>query len=175
MSIYLGIDPGVGGGIAAVSENNGFEFAVRMPETERDILTVLQQTDRFNEAFAILEFVRSSPAMGVVSAFSFGRGYGGLRMALVACGIPFDEVVPRKWQGVMQCLSRGDKNVTKRRAQELFPTVKVTHAIADALLLAEYARRINSRAVPEGDRPRFIDPMDALRNRAETLGRTFQK
>jgi hypothetical protein len=42
----------------------------------------------------------------------------------------------------MSCLTKGDKNVTKSRAQELFPEVKVTHAIADALLIAEYGRRI---------------------------------
>jgi hypothetical protein len=31
--------------------------------------------------------------------------------------------------------------VSKRKAQELFPGIKVTHAIADALLIAEYNRR----------------------------------
>jgi hypothetical protein len=39
-------------------------------------------------------------------------------------------------------MSKGDKNVTKRRAQQLFPQLKVTHAIADALLIAEYGRRV---------------------------------
>ena len=41
--------------------------------------------------------------------------------------------------------SKGDKNVTKRRAQELFPGARVTHAVADALLLAEYCRRLEVR------------------------------
>jgi hypothetical protein len=40
-------------------------------------------------------------------------------------------------------LSKGDKNVTKRKAQELFPSLKITHATADALLIAEYLRRKN--------------------------------
>jgi len=40
-------------------------------------------------------------------------------------------------------MTGGDKNVSKRRAQELFPEIKITHAIADALLIAEYARRTN--------------------------------
>ena len=55
---------------------------------------------------------------------------------------PFEEVAPQVWQKVLGCLSRGDKNVTKAKAQQLFPAIKVTHAIADALLLAEYARRV---------------------------------
>jgi hypothetical protein len=79
--------------------------------------------------------------MGVTSAFTFGRGYGSLLMALTAKRVPFDEVPPGTWQKTMGCLSGGDKNVTKRRAQQLFPAVKVTHAVADALLIAEFARR----------------------------------
>lgn len=135
---YTGIDPGQGGGIAALDDDGAVLMAVRMPETERDILDVLS---RLTPCRAVLEFVRSSPQMGVASAFKFGRGYGGLRMALAACAIPFDEPTPNKWQAVMQCRSGGDKNVTKARAQELFPTVKVTHAVSDALLLAEFCRR----------------------------------
>ncbi len=63
-------------------------------------------------------------------------------MALVAAGIAFDEVTPQRWQKMLGCRSKGDKNVTKRRAQDLFPQVRVTHALADALLLAEYCRRV---------------------------------
>lgn len=144
MTRYIGVDPGKGGGIACIHADGTVELAVKMPETERDILDTLLAC--CVGAQAVIEFVRSSPQMGVTSAFSFGRGYGGLRMALVAACIPFDEVVPRRWQGVMGCLTKGDKNVSKRKAQELFPTVKVTHALADALLLAEYARRLEVRA-----------------------------
>ena len=83
-------------------------------------------------------------SMGATSAFAFGRGVGNLEMALTAAGIPFDRVTPQKWQKAMGCLTKGDKNVSKRRAQELFPGMKVTHATADALLICEYGRRTNS-------------------------------
>ena len=140
---YIGIDPGKGGGIAALEDDGIVALVGRMPETDQDVLDMLQYArgDAALGVHAVLEFVRSSPQMGVVSAFTFGCGYGGLRMALAAAGIPYDEAVPVKWQNAMRCRSRGDKNVTKRRAQELFPSVKVTHGIADALLLAEYCRR----------------------------------
>lgn len=140
MKLFIGVDPGLSGGLAMVCDTGLLE-AVKMPETEGDLLQALKDWRYCKEVRATLEFVRSSPQMGVVSAFKFGVGYGGLRMALYAAQIPFDEVTPQKWQKVMQCRSGGDKNVTKRRAQELFPGVKVTHAIADALLLAEYGRR----------------------------------
>ena len=137
---YIGIDPGLGGGIAVIEADGKVLETTRMPATEQEVLDFLRQWT-LNMPRAVLEFVRASPQMGVTSAFTFGRGYGGLRMALVAAKIPFDEVVPGVWQRELQCRTRGDKNVSKRRAQELFPHVTVTHKIADALLLAEYARR----------------------------------
>jgi crossover junction endodeoxyribonuclease RuvC len=138
---YIGIDPGLSGGLACLED--GGVFAVeKMPPTNRDLLDLLRSwNDGLVNAVATIEFVRSSPQMGVTSSFTFGRGFGHLEMALTAAEIPYDEVTPLKWQQYLGCRSRGDKNVTKARAQELFPQVKVTHAIADALLIAEYGRR----------------------------------
>lgn len=154
--IYIGIDPGKGGGIAMVNETGAVVLATKMPATEREILDVFtswvprgaMREVVHNERRAILELVRSSPQMGVVSAFTFGQGLGALRMALTAARIPYDEVTPGKWQMAMGCRSGGDKNITKRRAQELFPDVTVTHALADALLLAEYGRRLERHLYP---------------------------
>lgn len=136
---FIGVDVGVNGGIAMIDENGVVAFALKMPPTDADVLALLPPAPI--ETRAVLEKVRSSPQMGVVSAFTFGRNYGACRMALTAAGIPFDEVSPVMWQRRMECLSGGDKNITKARAQQLFPGVPVTHVIADALLLAEYCRR----------------------------------
>jgi hypothetical protein len=38
-------------------------------------------------------------------------------------------------------MTKGDKNVSKRKAQELFPQIKVNHYIADALLIAAYGAK----------------------------------
>lgn len=148
---FIGIDPGVSGAIAmlepcgqTVAGVRVIEASVRkMPSTERDLLDLLE-VDVGPNSFACLEFVRAMPRMGVASMFKFGQGYGALRMALVAANIPFDEVTPQKWQKAMQCRTGGDKNVSKRRAQELFPTIKVSHWNADALLIAEYCRRLKA-------------------------------
>lgn len=139
--ITIGIDPGLSGGIAWI--HDGKAAAEKMPETERDLLDLLTGIAREGPCFAVIEQVASSPQMGVVSAFTFGVGYGRLQMALTAAGIPYDRIRPMKWQTAMQCRTKGDKNVSKRRAQELFPAMKCTHAISDALLMAEYARRRN--------------------------------
>lgn len=156
----IGIDPGASGGIALiagplavgtvcvggkewVSTNaDRLEFAQKMPASDAELLETLREMARSRPApRAVVELVRSSPQMGVVSAFSFGGAYRAVKVALLAVGIPFEEVTPAKWQRAMGCLSKGDKNVCKRKASELFPGVKVTLWNADALLIAEYGRR----------------------------------
>lgn len=161
--VFVGIDPGQGGGIACIVSTD--VRAVAMPETERDLLDYLRDCTTLSDGAisAVLEKVHSSPQMGVSSSFKFGCGYGRLRMALVAAGIPFDEVTPQRWQKLLGCQSRGDKNVTKKRAQDLFPSLRITHAVADALLLAEYCRRIKlgqlqadpQPVLPPGKKQRF--------------------
>jgi hypothetical protein len=141
MNIYIGCDPGTNGGIAVVTKKNAYAF--KMPQTSKDLFDAINEISitAKNEnvsVIAYLESISSSPQMGVVSSFTFGRGYGNLEMAFTAAGIPFERVRPQVWQKTMQCMSKGDKNVTKRRAQELFPDIKITHAIADALLIATY-------------------------------------
>ena len=139
MKWYMGIDPGITGGIAAISDT-GLHIAQGMPETASDIATCFEVYTE-GDVTAYIERVSSSPQMGVKSAFTFGHIYGMLRMALVAYKIPYTEVAPGVWQRVMGCLSKGDKNVTKNRAQQLFPKLRITHKTADALLIAEFGRR----------------------------------
>lgn len=136
---YIGIDPGKSGGIAVIT-TDGAAYAYRMPETDRDLLDLLGDIGA-EVSCAMLEQVHAMPGQGVTSTFTFGRGFGKLEMALCAARIPFELVTPQKWQKALGCLTKGDKNVSKAAAQRLFPTLKVTHAIADALLIAEYCRR----------------------------------
>jgi hypothetical protein len=146
----IGIDPGASGGIVAIRDDG--VLAWPMPETERDILDVLRTVAvdiQGRPARAVIEAVNPQPKNGAQGNFTFGRSYGGLRMALVAAGIPFESVSPVKWQrsfGLPTEKAAGSrtakKNAHKARAQERFPTVKVTHAVADALLIAEWGRSL---------------------------------
>ena len=147
--LILGVDPGANGAVAWM--NHGEYHAT--PFTG---LTELETLELFEglgtNSFAYLERVHSMPGQGVASTFKFGVNYGGLRMALIAAGIGFETVTPSTWQRKMSCLSKGDKKVTRAKAQELFPEVSITgrgvkaptHAVADALLIAEYGRRIHT-------------------------------
>jgi len=112
-----------------------------MPDTLQDLWELFRDIASEGECHAYIEQVSSSPQMGVVSAFTFGNGFGHLEMALTAAGIPFTRVRPQVWQKELGCLTKGDKNITKRKAQELFPSLKVNHATADSLLIATYGTK----------------------------------
>ncbi len=165
--IFIGVDPGQSGGIASIDETTGPDGngervvrAVAMPKTERDILEefwFLARSD--GQQRAMIEKVHAFPAkpkkgergsgQGVSSAFKFGMNYGFLRASLIASEIPFEDVLPQKWQrefGLVFPRARNltiteKKNFHKQAAQQLFPRMTITHAIADALLIAEYLRR----------------------------------
>ena len=143
--LHIGIDPGASGGIAFIPDNNPAKaWTVKMPETLADLWDVLDGVGfDSTDHHACLEKVHSMPGQGVASSFKFGQGFGHLEMALTAARIPFSYITPQKWQKELQCLTGGDKNVSKARAQQLFPHLKITHALADALLIAEYCRRTN--------------------------------
>ena len=146
---WLGIDPGASGGIAIL---HGREVtSVSMPDTERDVWDFFQENGWRGDTpqFAIIEKVggyigTNQPGS---SAFKFGVSYGGLRMALIAAGVPFEEVVPQRWQKEYALKRAKDepkhiwKGRLKAKAAQLFPKVHVTLATSDALLIAEYARR----------------------------------
>lgn len=139
---FIGIDPGKSGGIA-VNFGSSVALTWKIPESETDIWMVFNQEILSLDPkprFAIIERVASSPGMGCVSAFTFGKGYGFLRACLIGNRIPFSEVSPAVWQRRLGCLTKGNKNISKAKAQQLFPGIKVTHNIADALLISEYCR-----------------------------------
>ena len=141
MNHYMGIDPGYSGAIAVVDENGALVDLQRLKDTEHDVADFVAAYQQRTE-LAILEKVNAMPRQGVSSTFKFGTSYGFCRGLLVCHRVRFEVCTPGKWQRAMGCLSKGDKNVTKAAAQRLFPREKVVHATADAMLLAEYARRL---------------------------------
>lgn len=147
--MIIGIDPGKSGGIATITLDGQTAFAEKIPKTERDACDLLRSL-KAEAVFLYLEKVAAMPGQGVSSTFNFGMNYGFLRGLITALEIPFEEVLPSKWQGALSCRPRKKssktehKNALKQKAQQLFPRIKMTHAIADALLIAEYGRRLRT-------------------------------
>jgi hypothetical protein len=149
--MFIGIDPGASGAIAVIDEFGAFVADLKLKDaTERDVWEWLSnQTDAATEIQAAVENVHSMPKQGVASSFKFGFSAGFLRGLLVASAIPFVVVSPQRWQKEINCMTRGDKNISKDAAQRIWTGgVRITHANADALLLAEYCRRQWTKTQP---------------------------
>lgn len=153
LKYYLGIDPGMSGGLALLNGAKP-EWVEGMPASEVDIWnTVWAMKLRVGkvggELFAHIEWI--SHAMFGTNKGSMSKLYGsykGLRMALVAAGIRFQDVKPKLWQNEMGIEARRKNETTAKwkgrlraTAQQLFRTTRVTLETADALLIAEHCRR----------------------------------
>jgi len=114
-STYLGIDAGKNGGLAAIVD--GSPEAVHMPVTERDVWDWFDQWNpEHGPLVAVIEKVwghvgRNQPGSAM---FNFGANYGGLRMALIAADIPFEDATPQRWQKAMGIPERKPHTKTRR-------------------------------------------------------------
>jgi len=144
--IFLGVDPGCEGAMTVLAANDSGSYVGDLiafgGATESEIADALRIFADDYEVFAALESVHSMPKQGVASTFKFGKAYGFIRGVLIALGIPFEDVTPQKWQKELGCLTKGDKNVSKAKAQQLFPGVKITNKTGDSVCIAEYAKRL---------------------------------
>lgn len=174
--LYLGIDPGGSGGLALISDRGKFVDFEPMPATCRELLEVLVAfrekagalyTDAATGAIlpanppvlrGLLEKIQPQPASSRQGAWSakgassFFRNIGHIEMALEVVRIPYDELRAQEWQPLIGLRyakgEKRDKNRSKAIVEAVFPTLEnVTHAAADALLLAEVCRRINEGGV----------------------------
>jgi hypothetical protein len=146
----LGIDPGAKGSAAIIDfKNDKLTIDVFRFEkgTEYDLAAwfcLLGKVDA-----AALEKIHGMPNQGAGTTFTQGRNYGMVIGLLIANDIPYRDVTPQKWQKeFLNEKERGNsddttkhKNILKSKAQQLY-TGKVTLDMADAILIAEYMRRV---------------------------------
>ncbi len=155
----MGIDPGSSSGCIVVLDENGqFVGNIRFANS-----TLKQVNDFVRDAAwefdlnCLVEQVNVMPGEGVSSAFTFGKNNGFIEGILIAHGIPYETKIPRSWQKLfgIQARFKSKKGETgteetktefKRRvrgyAERLFPNVKITNDVADALLIAEACRKL---------------------------------
>ena len=144
--LIIGIDPGKSGGVAWVDLYGTVPFAAKMPDAVHELAELLRDVCSRDDCVKVyLEKVHAMPKQGVSSTFTFGQGLGQIEGVLAALQVPYEWVTPQRWQGAMACKTGGDKNVSKRKALELFPATKWTHATADSALICEYGRRMEQR------------------------------
>jgi crossover junction endodeoxyribonuclease RuvC len=159
--IYIGIDPGLSGALAEIfGEGNA-----AVHDTPTMVVSGVKEKRVYNtaamahilspyrgnlEVLVVLESVHSMPKQGVASSFSFGQGLGMWQGIIAALGLPLEMPSPQRWKKEMLADQGKDKDASRFKAIQLFPSLAdqlklVKHdGRAEALLMAEYGRRLRS-------------------------------
>ena len=145
MRAYIGIDPGKSGALAIIRQDGQVETYAFDPFV---YATTLRRLSACHDAVCCLEKVGAMPGQGVVSMFNFGHNFGFIEGLLQAYAIPYQLVPPQTWKKEFSLNS--DKAKSIEVCQKLFPNAnlmatnrsrKPNDGIAEAVLMAEYARR----------------------------------
>lgn len=151
---FLGIDPGLSGGFAALSHEGLWLQVMPVAQVGKRRQLDEQAIVRFLRGYApgttrvFIEAVHAMPKQGVTSMFSFGTGWGLIRGVCAGLGLSYELVRPQEWQRVLLCGQPiGSEYLV---ASRLWPHVdfrasvfcKKPHSgLVDAALIAEYGRR----------------------------------
>ena len=114
--IYIGIDPGLSGGIAILNQDGSVKEVVAMPDTPRDIYEFLLSYKE--DSRCVLEDVgHGMPGQSSKATATFARHNGHLEMALLALGIPTEKVTPQKWIKVYQLKKKKEQDKRLKEKQ----------------------------------------------------------
>lgn len=150
MTVYVGIDPGLrSGALAAIDSDGKFITAMNIKAIEDRIdvkwlkgaMLAIVPADQ--EFMICIEKVGVMPKQGIASSGRFMLAFGAIGAVAELTCKNVHYVIPQVWKKFMNVSS--DKELSLKTAKELFPDaplpLKKDHGKAEALLLAEYARR----------------------------------
>ena len=145
MATIVGIDPGLGGGIAVLGAKKdcALPFST-MSETEEFLIDLIK-----SEGISLFKaFVEEPPVFfqgaggGLASQAKLHRNLGQYEGLLMGLGIPFETISPKKWQkglpGLAKLKGVERKRALKNLAVQRYPQLKPTLKTCDAILIAEY-------------------------------------
>lgn len=147
-TFFIGLDPGKSGGIAYIDTQDNISGTMAYSDKALIDLCRDASLDWNKKVVCCLEKVGAMPGQGVVSMFSFGQRVGYIKGVLESFMIPYQEITPQKWKREFGLTS--DKAKSAEVCRKLFPDVsllatpkfrKPHDGMAEALLMAEYARR----------------------------------
>lgn len=165
MNLYIGIDNGLNGGLAAISAHHGVIIdKLTMPTrklgkgNEVDALAILgwihKLTAGSDSGITALLETPGKHSPGVMALCSMWDSYGAIRSILETRGIRHHRITPQSWQKIMLpgCEKGDTKPSALRKAKQLWPDeqwlatprCKTPHdGMIDAALIAEYGRLKN--------------------------------
>lgn len=144
--VCIGIDPGKSGAMAVMYDNG--DIATIPFNAVEYVQMVTRLSEDYDSIKCCVEKVGAMPGQGVVSMFNFGHNLGFIEGVLQACGVSYQLVPPQTWKKEFSLSSEKSKSIEV--CQKLFPKAnllatersrKPNDGIAEAILMAEYARR----------------------------------
>jgi len=152
---YMGIDNGLDGGMAIVTEDFELIEYIRMPviknkgKREYDIPGIKKFITKYkNENFimVVLEQAFVIPISGKRACFMNGFCYGVMQGILSGMDISYMIVKPKRWQQDTKDFSKDTKIASIKRVKSLFPDIdlkmrnmkKEHDGVADAINIALY-------------------------------------
>lgn len=144
-SYYGGIDPGKYGGLAVISSIGLVCNVAKMPRRLTAIEEYMSSTMAWYRENLLVGLEVPSPVryQGLKSTVTQWRHIGNLEGLLRALNLEFRCIDPNVWKPAMSVT--GDKETSIRLAHELFPRdATYTDGEAEALLIAEYMRRVDA-------------------------------
>jgi len=148
--IYVGIDPGLSGGIAFLHGDTLRTH--KCPTTEKDMMDLVMSYNSGN-LVAMLEQVNAFPGQGVKSVWSFSGNYHGWKMLLTAMCIPYQLVLPKKWQSHFGSMPKAppapkkkDYNFGGEAIGEIYRKDKANHKVVLAKAKKDRKNHIKSLA-----------------------------
>ena len=163
MKVFVGLDPGMTGGLAAVDSSGKLLSVIAMPRVNgstgpQDYHAIKEwfaEMKKLGKVEAALERISVRPGEGVKSKLTAGTNWGFLKGMLVAINARYVEPTPQAWKKLLALPKRSGKERKKGKedavvlATQLFPGINLTpgrkrvphDGMADAVLIAEYARR----------------------------------
>jgi hypothetical protein len=166
VKLVCGIDLGLEGGVAFMDLAGDEVWAAAMPTRKNshggkdvDVLALRvilrdQTRDRGCERLTrvVIEHTHAFGKERPKSIFSFGRGTGRVQALLELEGYGYEEVQPTAWKKVVLAGTKRDKAAAIGWVRGRWPRLMTQDkdGIADAVCLAEYARRLTLGAADAG-------------------------
>ena len=149
MRLFAGVDIGLRGGVAILDEHaRVFRHCVMPTRTDPHGKKVIDPEAFYNcfgdAKFDLVayEYIHSFGHESRSSCFSFGRSAGRVQSVLELLRLPTVEPTPQMWKAEILAGTKKDKAAAIGYCNARWPGFCKDHdGIADALCLAEYARR----------------------------------
>lgn len=166
--IFIGVDPGKSGAIAAIKSDREIIILKDYPGDVHGCVNLVnkiiaecpfipelrQPIGKYLQG--AIERAQSMPGQGVTSMFNYGCNYGDWRGCFAQAGIPFEHPTPQMWRKGLITTIGTAKNPSMDAARRLFPSAELygprggaKDGRAEALLIAEWLRRLHVSTAPE--------------------------